>query len=137
MLRLFDKHVCCDTTIISTEHHPGDTVASMNQPNQLWHYPGKVDTVSTVLKIHSVQANRSMVVDRFGLRSGGNEVKVMKISKFHLVAIARPTRYHSMIPSPYQGAASELNESATEDRLCHIHLFASDGYLLPQESDSV
>ena len=41
----------------------------MNQPNQSWHYPGKVDTVSTVMKIHSVQANRSMVVDRFGLRS--------------------------------------------------------------------
>ena len=41
----------------------------MNQPNQTRHYPGKVDTVSTVMKIHSVQANRSMVVDRFGLRS--------------------------------------------------------------------
>ena len=51
MLRLFGKHVCCDTTIISTEHHPGDTVASMNQPNQLWHYPGKVDTVSKVMNI--------------------------------------------------------------------------------------
>jgi hypothetical protein len=23
----------------------------MNQPNQMWHYPGKVDTVSTVIKV--------------------------------------------------------------------------------------
>ena len=36
-----------------------------------------------------VHANRPMVVDGFGLRSGGDEQKVMTISKFHLVAIAR------------------------------------------------
>ena len=42
-----------------------------------------------------------------------------------------------MTPSLYQGAATELIESVTEDRLCEIHLFASDGYFLPQESDSV
>jgi hypothetical protein len=32
------------------------------------------------LKIHSVQANRSMVVDRIGLRSGGDEQTVLRIS---------------------------------------------------------
>jgi hypothetical protein len=81
MLRLFGKHVCCDTTIISTEHHPGDTVSKVNQPNQIWHYPGSVDTVSTVLKIHGVHAHRSMVVDRFGLRMDRDEQKLMKISR--------------------------------------------------------
>lgn len=55
-----------------TRQHLGDTVSPMNRPNQMWHYPGKVDTVSTVLKIHSVQANRPMVVDRIGLRIGGD-----------------------------------------------------------------
>jgi hypothetical protein len=36
--------------------------------------------VSTVLKINGVHVHRSMVVDRFGLRMGGDEQKVMKVS---------------------------------------------------------
>ena len=64
-----------------TRQHLGDTVSSMNQPNQLWHYPGKVDTVSTVLKTHGVHAHRSIVVDRFGLRIDGDERNVPKTFK--------------------------------------------------------
>ena len=29
----------------------------MNQPNQSWHYPGPVDTVSTVMKIQVLTPN--------------------------------------------------------------------------------
>ena len=37
--------------------------------------------MSTVLKIHGVHTHRSMVVDRIGLQSGGDEQKVMNISR--------------------------------------------------------
>ena len=36
---------------------PGDTVSLMNQVNQMWHYPGWVDTVSTIMKINGVHAH--------------------------------------------------------------------------------
>jgi hypothetical protein len=47
----------------------------------MWHYPGKVDTVSRVKKINGVHTHRSMVMDRIGSRSGGDEQKVMDISR--------------------------------------------------------
>lgn len=52
---------------------------SIGRVNQIWHYPGPVDTVSTGLKIHGVQANRPMG-ERFRLRSGGDEWIVLKLS---------------------------------------------------------
>ena len=52
-----------------------DTVSTVKQTIQLLHYPGKVDTVSTVMKIHGVHAHRSMVVDGFGLHIDGDEHK--------------------------------------------------------------
>ncbi len=30
-------------------------MSMVNRVNQIWHYPGSVDTVSTVMKIHRVQ----------------------------------------------------------------------------------
>jgi len=38
-----------------------------------------VDTVSTVKKINGVHTHRSMVVDRFGLRIGGDERIIFNI----------------------------------------------------------
>ena len=37
------------------------------------------DTVSTVMKIHGVHSHRSMVVDKFGLRIGGEERIIFNI----------------------------------------------------------
>ena len=50
-------------------------MSTVNRMNQIWHYPGAVDTVSTGLKIHGVHAHRSMVVDGFGLHIDGDEHK--------------------------------------------------------------
>ena len=56
-----------------------DTVPTVNRMNQMWHYPESVDTVSTVKKINGVHTHRWMVVDRFGLRIGGDERIIFNI----------------------------------------------------------
>jgi hypothetical protein len=56
-----------------------DTVSTVKQTIQMWHYPGSVDTVSTGLKINGVHAHRLMG-ERFGLRIGGDERNVLKLS---------------------------------------------------------
>jgi hypothetical protein len=66
---------------LKSRQHLGDTVSTLNPLNQMWHYPGKVDTVSRVMKIHGVHAHRSIVVDRFGLRIDGDERNVPKTFK--------------------------------------------------------
>jgi hypothetical protein len=37
--------------------------------------------VSTVVKIYGLKANRSIVMEKFGLRIGWDEQKLMKISR--------------------------------------------------------
>ena len=66
---------------LKSRQHLGDTVSTLNPLNQMWHYPGKVDTVSRVKKINGVHTHRSMVMDRIGSRSGGDEQQVMDISR--------------------------------------------------------
>ena len=63
-------------------------MSSMNQPNQMWHYPGSVDTVSTGLKINGVHTHGSMVVERFELRIVGDEQKLMKSSRLGCSEVA-------------------------------------------------
>ena len=58
---------------LRSRQHLGDTVSTVNRMNQMWHYPGSVDTVSTIMKVQvSTPTNRlirTVWVLLIGLRS--------------------------------------------------------------------